>query len=88
MLPDAVTEPRPRPALGDDPLTEALRAWRSERARADGVPAYVVAHDATIAAIVEARPRSTSALRGVKGMGPAKLDRYGAEILEITRRVG
>lgn len=87
VLPDAVAEPRPRPALGDDALRQALRAWRSERARADGVPAYVVAHDATIAAIVEARPRSTSALRGVKGMGPTKLDRYGEEILEITRRV-
>jgi superfamily II DNA helicase RecQ len=63
-----------------------LRAWRSARARADDVPAYVVAHDALLAAIVEQRPGSIAALRRVKGMGPAKLDRYGDEILAILAR--
>ena len=50
----------------------------------DAVPAYVVAHDSTLAAIAEARPASLAALRRVKGMGPAKLERYGAEILEVV----
>ncbi|MHB8399142.1 MAG: ATP-dependent helicase [Candidatus Limnocylindrales bacterium] len=78
----------PRPVVRDgEPLIEALRAWRLERARADAVPAYVVAHDATLEAIAEARPVSIAALRRVKGMGPAKLDRYGAEILELVARV-
>jgi DNA helicase-2/ATP-dependent DNA helicase PcrA len=71
-------------APGDDPVMSALRAWRTARAREDGMPAYVVAHDQTLAAIAAAHPTSLAALRRVKGMGPAKLDRYGAEILDIV----
>lgn len=63
-----------------------LRAWRSSRAREDAVPAYLVAHDALLAAIVEQRPRTAADLRRVKGMGPAKLDRYGDEILALVAR--
>jgi DNA helicase-2/ATP-dependent DNA helicase PcrA len=66
------------------PLMADLRAWRTARAAADGVPAYVVAHDALLAAIVEQRPESPAALRRIKGMGPARLDRYGDEILAIV----
>ena len=68
---------------GDDALLEALREWRRERAKQDAVPAYVIAHDSTLAAIADDRPQSMAALRRVKGMGPLKLDRYGAEILAI-----
>ena len=50
------------------------------------MPPYVVAHDATLAAIAEARPRSLAALRRVKGMGPAKLEQYGDEILAVVDR--
>ena len=71
---------------GDEALLADLRAWRSARAREDAVPAYVIAHDALLIAIVEERPGSPAALRRVKGMGPAKLDRYGDEILEIVGR--
>ena len=67
----------------DAHLLEALQRWRRDRARADAVPAYVVAHDAMLFAIAESRPQSLTALARVKGMGPAKLERYGAEILEI-----
>ena len=48
------------------------------------MPPYVIAHDATLAAIAEARPRTLAALRRVKGMGPAKLEQYGDEILEVV----
>ena len=68
-------------SVADAARFEALRAWRSERARADAVPAYVVAHDATLRSIAEAQPGSLAALGLVKGMGPARLERYGAEIL-------
>ncbi len=68
------------------PLFDALRAWRLNQARELGQPPYVIAHDATLAAIVEARPRSIEALWRVKGIGPAKADRYGAEILAIVER--
>jgi len=72
----------------DRRLLEALQRWRRDRAASDGVPAYVVAHDATLAAIAEARPRSMAALRRVRGMGPVKLERYGDEILTIVARLG
>ncbi len=68
---------------GESPLFGALRAWRTERARTDAVPAFVVAHDSTLAAIAEARPASLAGLRRIKGMGPTKLERYGAEILDV-----
>ena len=66
-----------------EPLVAELRAWRSERARADGVPAYVVLHDATLRELAACKPRSTAELAAVKGVGPAKLDRYGNELLAV-----
>jgi DNA helicase-2/ATP-dependent DNA helicase PcrA len=74
-------------APADTTLLDALRQWRRERSVEDGVPAYVVAHDTTLLEIADARPRTLPALRRVKGMGPAKLDRYGAEILAIVEGV-
>jgi DNA helicase-2/ATP-dependent DNA helicase PcrA len=71
----------------DDPLFAALRAWRTARARVDAVPPYVVAHDQTLAAIAELKPPSAAALRRVKGIGPAKLEAYGDEILELVHRL-
>ena len=68
---------------GDSPLLGALRTWRTERARTDAVPAFVVAHDSTLAAIADARPATLAALRRIKGMGPLKLERYGTEILDV-----
>ncbi len=62
---------------------QALRAWRLERARADGVPAYVVFHDRTLAEIERAAPATLRELAAVPGVGPAKLDRYGAEVLAV-----
>jgi superfamily II DNA helicase RecQ len=47
------------------------------------VPAYVVFHDTTLAAIADERPRSLPALRRIRGMGPMKLERYGGEILAV-----
>ncbi len=61
----------------------ALRTWRLERARADAVPPYVIAHDSTLAQIAERRPGSLSALARVPGIGPAKLDKYGPQILAV-----
>jgi DNA helicase-2/ATP-dependent DNA helicase PcrA len=71
----------------DDPLFAALRAWRTSRARDDAVPPYVVAHDQTLVAIADLKPPSAAALRRVKGIGPAKVEAYGDEILELVRRL-
>jgi superfamily II DNA helicase RecQ len=72
----------PTPERG--PLFERLRTWRRDRAQADGVPAYVVFHDATLAAIAEERPTSRAALAAITGVGPAKLERYADEILRVV----
>ena len=77
----------PTAGAGDDPLFLALREWRTGRAREAAMPPYVVAHDATLAAIAEARPRTLAALRRVKGMGPTKLEQYGDEILAVVERL-
>jgi DNA helicase-2/ATP-dependent DNA helicase PcrA len=60
---------------------EALKAWRLERARRDEVPAYLVFHNSTLEEIAGRRPRSLAELGAVPGVGPAKLDRYGEEVL-------
>jgi len=74
---------RAAPGGESEPLVEELRAWRSRRAREDGVPAYVALHDATLRELAASRPSSTSELAAVKGVGPAKLDRYGEELLAV-----
>ncbi|HXK33652.1 MAG TPA: HRDC domain-containing protein, partial [Dehalococcoidia bacterium] len=66
-------------------LFERLKKWRRDRADADGVPAYVVCHDATLAAIADARPQSGEDLIRVPGMGAAKLQKYGVQILTEVR---
>ena len=70
-------------APGDATLAAELRAWRTQRARADAVPAYVVLHDATLAELAARKPRSQSELAAVKGLGPAKVERYGDELLAL-----
>jgi DNA helicase-2/ATP-dependent DNA helicase PcrA len=70
------------------PLSNALRAWRTARARADSVAPFIVFHDATIEAIAARRPRSMAELRRVPGVGPLKLDRYGEEIIGVVVRDG
>jgi superfamily II DNA helicase RecQ len=75
-------ERAPSPMRGD-PLFERLRGWRRDRAQGDGVPPYVVFHDKTLAAIAEARPTSPAALLEIAGVGPAKVERYAAEILAL-----
>lgn len=85
-------EGRQRPARVDpserSPLSIALRAWRSARAKSDAVSAFIIFHDTTIEAIAEHRPRSIAELRRVPGVGPTKLDRYGEEIIGVVAREG
>jgi ATP-dependent DNA helicase RecQ len=68
----------------DAKLFEGLRAWRREAAQAADVPPYVIFHDATLAAIVTAKPKDMAALGRVPGIGEAKLKRYGPAVLAIT----
>jgi DNA helicase-2/ATP-dependent DNA helicase PcrA len=76
----------PERVAADDPVMKALKAWRLERARRDEVPAFVVFHDSTLREIARQRPRELWQLAKVAGVGPAKLERYGDEILETLPR--
>ena len=68
------------------PLSNALRTWRTARARTDAVAPFIIFHDTTIEAIAALRPRSIAELRRVPGVGPTKLDRYGEEIIGVVAR--
>ncbi len=61
----------------------ALKAWRAEVARAHNLPAYVIFHDATLAAIAERAPQSLDDLQGITGIGAKKLEAYGQEVLRV-----
>jgi DNA helicase-2/ATP-dependent DNA helicase PcrA len=71
-----------RAALPQTPEVQALREWRLARARADEVPAFVVFSDRTLAELAARTPQTLAELAAVPGIGPAKLERYGAELLE------
>ena len=62
-----------------------LKAWRAEVAREHNLPAYVIFHDTTLAAIAQRNPQSEADLGGISGMGAAKLEKYGAEVLRVVR---
>jgi ATP-dependent DNA helicase RecQ len=61
----------------------ALKAWRGEVAREHNLPAYVIFHDATLAAIAERAPATLEDLQGISGIGSKKLEAYGADVLRV-----
>ncbi|MEV5377065.1 DNA helicase RecQ [Streptomyces nondiastaticus] len=65
------------------PIFEALRAWRGATAKEQGVPAYVIFHDATLREIAASSPTSLDELAGVSGVGESKLAKHGEKILEL-----
>lgn len=70
----------------DAELLARLKAWRLAQAQEQSVPAFVIFHDSTLAAIAAARPQTAEALAGIPGIGARKLERYGAMLLELLRR--
>ncbi|GAA4081316.1 DNA helicase RecQ [Nonomuraea soli] len=75
--PDAA--PMPEDAA---PAFELLRSWRAATAKEQGVPAYVIFHDATLREIATRRPTSLAELSTISGVGANKLSKYGEQILE------
>jgi len=73
-------------APADAELLQALKAWRRDEARSQGVPAYVILHDSTLAEIARVRPRDLAALAGLGGIGAKKLERYGAVLLQFLNQ--
>ena len=85
-LPAELGVEAPERVAADDPVVKALKAWRLERARKDEVPAFVVFHDKTLEEIARQKPRELWQLAKVSGVGPAKLERYGDEVLQALSR--
>jgi DNA helicase-2/ATP-dependent DNA helicase PcrA len=71
----------------DDELFEDLRAWRLGKAQEQKVPAFVVFTDATLVAIAETVPEDLATLAAVPGVGRAKLERYGSDVLDLCSTV-
>ena len=67
----------------DPQLAAALKSWRTDQARQQGVPPYVVFHDRTLLELAARRPSSLAELGSVGGIGAAKLERYGTALLEL-----
>ena len=82
--PAAPAPPRAEVSAADPELYEALASWRRERAKSDEIPAYIVFHNRTLVAIADARPRSLQELARIPGVGTAKLDRYGEDVLRVV----
>jgi DNA helicase-2/ATP-dependent DNA helicase PcrA len=95
--PEPATEPSRRRATGPGPtarpeieldgdeaeLADTLRSWRKVRSASDSVPAYVVFDDRTLEALVTTRPADERELLAVRGIGPAKVEKYGSAILAL-----
>jgi len=75
-------------APADEALFQLLRKWRADTAREQSVPAYVILHDKTLRELAEARPVSHGLLAGITGMGSAKIEHYGEELLQLIRNEG
>ncbi|WP_416903276.1 DNA helicase RecQ [Micromonospora echinospora] len=65
------------------PVFERLRAWRAATAKEQGVPAYVIFHDATLRQIATDAPTSLAGLSGISGVGENKLAKYGEQLLAV-----
>jgi DNA helicase-2/ATP-dependent DNA helicase PcrA len=68
----------------DDDLVERLKKWRRTQAESQGVPAFVIFHDTTLNEIAAIRPSATDALLKITGIGPAKLEAYGDELIDLV----
>jgi DNA helicase-2/ATP-dependent DNA helicase PcrA len=85
-------QPRSRPRspaaamieAADPAMIAALRTWRASAARLSGVPAYVICHDTTLAAVASALPASHDELLALPGLGPVKAARYGDALLDLV----
>jgi ATP-dependent DNA helicase PIF1 len=85
--PDAPQETEsPKPTAVDPDLLNNLKEWRTKRAKADNVPAYIIAHDKLLQDIATHRPTTNQQLMRMPGIGPRKLNVYGAELLAITTK--
>jgi DNA helicase-2/ATP-dependent DNA helicase PcrA len=75
---------KPTVPVESQPLFDALRQWRSQRAKAANTPAFVIFDDKTLTEIATRRPHDRPGLLAVPGIGPVKVERYGEDILAMV----
>jgi DNA helicase-2/ATP-dependent DNA helicase PcrA len=73
------------PSNLDEGLLARLKEWRRTRAKELKVPPYVVFTDATLLAIAEQQPADRGGLVAISGIGPGKVERFGADVLAVIR---
>jgi DNA helicase-2/ATP-dependent DNA helicase PcrA len=76
------------PATFDERTMTLLKEWRRQEAAAQGLPAFCVFTDATLIALAEARPRTSTELIKIQGLGPTKAQKYGEHVLAILAQEG
>ncbi len=88
FLKELMDQPQRAPRAASDDRHSAtfdsLKRWRLERAKSDGVPAFVIFHDSTLEAIADEGPRTLDELSSISGIGPAKLERYGPDLIKVV----
>ena len=67
----------------DYPLFNTLKTWRAERAKAEGIPPYIICTNKQLAEMVTKKPTRLNQLEQIEGIGKAKLEKYGTEILGL-----
>ena len=82
----ARSQPNAPPTEEEGTLFEQLRAWRSDTAKSQAVPPYVIFHDTVLRDIAAIRPDTREALGEIKGVGASKLERYGASLLTMLKK--
>ena len=79
----AAQELSKEPSQPDEALLERLWAWRREQARAQNISAFIVFHNSVLQRIAAAQPATLDELAAIKGVGPAKLEKYGQAVLAL-----
>lgn len=72
----------------DWPLFNVLREWRTDMSKKEGIPPYVICNNIQLAGITVKRPASLNALQEIEGIGKAKIEKYGKELLQIIASYG
>lgn len=81
-------EAKPEPELREEelPLYNALKQWRAERAKRENTPPYVYFLNQQLAALVRAKPKTMAELKRVAGIGSAKIEKYGREVMDVIKK--
>jgi len=83
-IPDEVVVSKPAAPIVDEALFDKLKDWRLQRALAEQLPAYIIAHNTALSAVAATKPTTSQQLLAVPGFGSRKVETYGPDILAIV----